>query len=202
MLSGVASDEDEKLLTARFSTGELVRMMNLLQQTMAGFTRNASRRMDAELCCVNLCQPELKMDEEALNARLTRLEEQVATGQFVAAEPKKQQKTVPAKHNEPDEERPPIPDDRDAPAEESPSAPLRAVLSADRVILECANSFTMEVVNKPEILALVARKASAMLGRTMIAQAVDVSSKPRNNAQMERLLNFGRAHQDIIHIKE
>ena len=235
MLSGVASDEDVKLLTARFSTGELVRMMNLLQQTMAGFTRNASRRMDAELCIVNLCQPELKMDEEALNARLTRLEEQVATGQFVAVEPKKQQKTVPAKHNEPDEERPPIPDDRDAPPEESqpvfespagfwpdlaasvrkelkppvsgffaptPNAPLRAVLSADRVILECANSFTMEVVNKPEILALVARKASAMLGRTMMAQAVDVSSKPRNNAQMERLLNFGRAHQDIIHIKE
>ena len=60
----------------------------------------------------------------------------------------------------------------------------------------------MEEVNKPEILSLVARKASAMLGKAMTAQAVDVSSKPKNNAQMERLLNFGRAHQDIIHIKE
>jgi len=235
MLSGVASDEDVKTLTARFSTGELVRMMNLLQQTMAGFTRNASRRMDAELCIINLCQPELKLDAEAINARLTRLEEQATTGQIVVESPQKQQKAVRVKQIQEEDDRPPIPDDRDAPPEQpqpvfetpagfwpdlaaavrkelkppvsgffapTPNGPLRAVLGADRVILECANSFTMEVVNKPEILSLVARKASAMLGRAMMAQAVDVSSKPKNNAQMERLLNFGRAHQDIIHIKE
>ena len=235
MLSGVASDEDVKALTARFSTGELVHMMNLLQQTMAGFTRNASRRMDAELCVINLCQPELKLDCEAINARLTRLEEQAATGQLVAVPTQKQKKAVQEQLSSAEDDRPPLPDDHDAPPEQpqqvfetpagfwpdlaasvrkelkppvsgffapTPNAPLRAVLSEDSVILECANSFTMEVVNKPEILSLVARKASAMLGRQMTARAVDITSKPRNSAQMERLLNFGRAHQDIIHIKE
>ena len=84
MLSGMASDEDVKALTARFSTGELVRMMNLLQQTMAGFTRNASRRMDAELCILSMCQPKLQLDAQALNARLTRLEERLDSGDFTA----------------------------------------------------------------------------------------------------------------------
>ena len=234
MLSGVASDEDVKTLTARFSTGELVRMMNLLQQTMAGFTRNASRRMDAELCIINLCQPELKLDEEAINARLTRLEEQVATGQFVAAEPKKQQKAVPVKHTEEDEERPPIPDDRDAPPEQpqpvfetpagfwpdlaasvrkelkppvsgffapTPNAPVQGVLRGGEVIIQCANAFTMEMVNTPEILALVSRKASARLGRQVRVKVTDMSDVGPKSKQMEQLLSFGRAHGDRVKIK-
>ena len=77
MLSGVASDKEALELTKALSSAELVRMMERLQETMAGFTRSASRRMDAELCIVELCQPELSLDTKALNARLTRLEEQV-----------------------------------------------------------------------------------------------------------------------------
>ena len=83
MMSGVASDEETRALVDRFSPGELVRMMGLLQQTAAGFTRSASRRLDAELCLMNLCEPGLQMDAEALNARISRLEEQLRTGDFV-----------------------------------------------------------------------------------------------------------------------
>ena len=54
MLSGVASDDEVKSLAAKFSTGELARMMEIIQQTAAGFTRSTSRRMDAELCVVKL----------------------------------------------------------------------------------------------------------------------------------------------------
>ena len=54
---------------------------------MSGFTRSASRRMDAELCLLEMCQPELSLDAKALNARLTRLEEQIKSGAFVAAAP-------------------------------------------------------------------------------------------------------------------
>ena len=232
LLSGVATDAEVKNLVSRFSGGELVRMMNLLQQTMAGFTRSSSRRIDAELCIVNMCQPELRNDAEALNARLTRLEESLATGELVVSQMK--QPSV-----EPEEELPPMPDDADAPPapeEEhapapleapvgfwtdlaaairkelkppvsgffsaTPNAPVRGGLRGDELILECSNEFTLQVVNKPEILQLAARKASAKLGRNIQAKAVDQSAKPQKTSQMEQLLNFGRAHSDIIKIKE
>ena len=120
MLSGVASDKEALELTKALTSAELVRMMERLQETMAGFTRSASRRMDAELCIVELCQPELSLDSKALNARLTRLEEQVKSGAFVPAAPVKAEKAAPEK--EPyDDDRPPMPDDADAPpAQDTP----------------------------------------------------------------------------------
>ena len=232
MLSGVASEKEAMDLTARFSSGELVRMLSLIQQTAAGFTRSTSRRLDAELCIVNLCQPELVLDAEALNARLTRIEDQIRTGSITVA-------AAPAKQEEPDYDRPPMPDDDDAPpvsfeapmevpADEpigfwtdvaaqvrkelkppvtgffapTPNAPIKGVLRGDRLELVCANTFTMEIINKPEILELVSRKASAKLGRAVRVAAVDQSGKNVKSEQMEQLLQFGRAHSDIIKIKE
>lgn len=91
MLSGVATEKETAELAQAFSNGELVRMMNIIQQTLAGFTRSTSRRMDAELCIVNLCQPELDTDMQALLARLTRVEDQIRSGGFVAAAPQAKQ---------------------------------------------------------------------------------------------------------------
>ena len=54
MLSGVAPDSEVLQLTKSLSTGEIVRMMELVQSTYAGFNRSAGRRMDAELCIVEL----------------------------------------------------------------------------------------------------------------------------------------------------
>ena len=70
------------------------------------------------------------------------------------------------------------------------------------MILYCANGFTLEMVNKPAILELVSRKASAQIGRAVTAKAVDKSARPEKNEKMEQLLSFGRAHSDIIKIKE
>lgn len=118
MLSGVASDQETLALGKAFGSGELVRMMERIQQTVAAFTRSSSRRMDAELCLVELCQPELNTDVSALNARLTRLEEQWKTGAVMLP----QKAAKPAAPVE-DEELPPPPDDDDAPpeAEDSPA---------------------------------------------------------------------------------
>ena len=234
MLSGVASDEDVKSLVNRFPVAQLVRMMNLLQQTKFSFTRSASRRMDAELCMINLCQPELSLDADALNSRLARLEERLATGDFAAP----QTVTHQSPAQEPEEEMPPIPDDADAPpipgdapvpTDDTPAgfwmdvtaaireelkppysgffastaqAPVRGVVRGDELVLECSNTFTMEIINKPEILQLVSRKASAKIGRNLRAVLVDGSVKPKKSAHMEQLLNFGRAHGDVVKIKE
>ena len=115
MLSGVATDEEVKKLAGRFSTGELNRMMHVIQSTAAGFARSTSRRMDAELCLVNLCQPELSLDAESVNSRITRLEEMLKNGsfQFSSAQVSVQE----------EEERPPRPDDFDAPPDDTVSIP-------------------------------------------------------------------------------
>ena len=238
MLSGVASDQEVLGLTKQLSSGELVRMMNLLQSTMAGFTRSASRRMDAELCMLQLCQPELNLDLEAVNARLTRVEDQLRTGAFtMPAQQTKVKTPVPADVE--DDERPPMPDDWDAPPVEeeepqpaaseapmgfwtdlvaaarkelkppaagffvaSPNAPVQGALIGDKLELRCSNNFTKETIDKPYVLEVVTRKASAMLGRPIRVAVVDLSAKPAGNPRMEQLMNFGRNHSDVIKIKQ
>ena len=236
MLSGVASDREALELTKALTSAELVRMMERLQETMAGFTRSASRRMDAELCIVELCQPELSLDTKALNARLTRLEEQVKSGAFVPAAPVKTEKAAPEKESY-DDDRPPMPDDADAPPVQdappvaeseapvgfwsdlvaavrkelkppisgffvvTPNAPVQGALVGDRLELRCSNSFTAQMLDRPEILEVVSRKATAMLSHPVRAVTVDMSAKPAANPRMEQLMNFGRAHSDIVTIK-
>ena len=232
MLSGVASDREVKELADRFSHAELVRMLGLIQQTAAGFTRSTSRRMDAELCILNLCQPELTLDADALNARLSRLEEQIQSGNVVVkaspaqqsvveaqpaktgktapSAPKREEKTAPIINDAPigfwsdvaaevrKELRPPVSGFFAA----VPNAPVKGVLQDGKLILLCANAFTLEIVNKPEILSLVARKASAKLNTQIRVVAVDQTAGSNKSEQMEQLLNFGRAHSDIVKIKE
>ena len=236
MLSGVASDKEAARLTQAFSGGELIRMMEQLENTLAAFTRSASRRVDAELCIISLCQPELQLDAKALNARLTRLEEQLKSGSFTVAAAAVKAPAPAAE--EPEEERPPMPTDEDAPMEmaapepvqdqtpvgfwselvaslrqelrppvsgfflATPNSPVQGVLQGNQVVLRCTNPFTLEMINKPEVLMLVGRKASAILGRPVSAKAVDKTAGADNNAAMERLLAFGRDHSDIVRIKE
>ena len=231
LLSGVASDQETQALAQRFSVGELVRMMNLLQSTMAGFTRSASRRMDAELCIVNLCQPELDTDVQSLLARLTRLEEQIQSG--ISLTPQAPQKTSEpepvTQQLETKDEPLDIPEPTAKVVDEAPigfwadvvaavkaelspamrgffatsaNAPLRGILAGDRLILACENQFIMDIVNKPDILSLVQRKASAKLGRQIRVVVKDDRELDEKNAQMDQLLDFGRAHSNIVKITE
>ncbi len=225
MLSGVASNQEVKSLSQRFTPAELVRMLELIQKTAAGFVRSASRRLDAELCIVNLCQPELQLDAESLNARLTRLEDQIKSGGIAVtntpARPKTEEaKPVPAQHSKPAAHQAQSEQEKDnTPAgfwtelcsqirKElkppvsgfiTPNGPVQGVLKGDFVVLMCANAFTKQVVDKPEVLELVSRKASAMLGRPVRATTTDKTDV--KNEQMEQLLQFGRDHSDVINIK-
>ena len=66
----------------------------------------------------------------------------------------------------------------------------------------CANSFAKDVVDKREVLEIVARKASAKLNRQVRAIAVDKTAAKVRNEQMEQLLQFGKAHSDVVKIKK
>jgi len=240
MLSGVADDADARALAGRFSSGELVRMMDLLQQTAAGFTRSASRRLDAELCLMNLCEPGLQMDAQALNARISKLEEQLRTGNFVApaqqAAPQKPEQEDDAPPPPGDEEAPPDPDQpipqpKAAAAEPDSTpigfwadlceqmrpelprpmagffyaaerSPVKGRVRGDRVGLICADTFVAKQIDTPQVREVAQRKASAILGRPVQVVIVDRSAKPEKSKQMEQLIAFGKAHNDIINIKD
>ncbi len=230
MLSSVSTDKEAMGLASVISTGELVRMMGKIQDTLSGFTRSASKRMDAELCILNLCQPELSLDPKSLNARLTKLEEQIKTGSFA----------VPAARlavpQEPEDAHPPMPEDTNAPPETpqmvvneapmgfwtdlvsavlqelkpplsgffatGPHALVQGKLQGESLVLLCANEFVMKMVSEPNVLQLVSRKAAAILGRNVRVSVSDGKDHGASNEKMGQLLNFGRAHGDIVKIKE
>lgn len=110
MISGICTEEELDDLLPRFGAGELLRMTRVLRDAAAGFSTSANRRIDAELCIIRLCEPEAATDAEALNARISRLENHLASGHFVSAE---------AKPTEPQEETPPWDDDDAPPAREA-----------------------------------------------------------------------------------
>jgi hypothetical protein len=83
----------------------------------------------------------------------------------------------------------------------SESESLSCRVEESRVVLLCS-PFILKLLDKPDVLELVARKASAILGRPVTARAVDASDKPVANAQRERLMQFGREHSNIVTIKE
>ena len=83
----------------------------------------------------------------------------------------------------------------------SEDAPVKGVLQGDTLYLVCANVFTMEIINKPDILALVQMKASAKLGRQVRVAITDKNISNNGGAQMEQLLAFGRDHADRVNIK-
>ena len=232
MLSGVAQEKDVQTLAGEISDGELIRMMQLLQQTVSGFNRSGNRRVDAELCILNMCQPELSLDAKAINARLTRVEEQLRSGVVLA----KQQIAQPAEEPEQDQELPPPPDDADAPpiSEEQPAqqapigfwsdlatalraelkppylglfaptanAPVLGELRGDKLTLLCNGEMILTMVSRPEILQMVTQKASALLGRPVQVSCIDRTQAPSRSGKMDQLLKFGRAHSDVIKIKE
>jgi len=237
MLSGIASEDEVIGLSKVMSVGELSRIMSVIQLTLSGMTKSVSRRTDVELCLISLCQPEMTTDMDALLARLTRIEEQIATGNFVAQTnfsiedafdthlPKEHHEDVVVKTTNVQ----PQPEARQEPVNEAPvgfwsdiaaavraemktpasgfftttqDAPVNGILHGNTLTLSCTNKFTMEIINKPDICELVARKASAKLGRKINVVVTDRSGSAAPNVQMESLLDFGRAHADRINIKD
>ena len=228
MLSGVASDREAQALSKQLSGGELVRMMSLVQETLSDFTRSASRRMDAELCILEMTQPELSLDAKSLNARLTRLEDQIKSGSLLvapAAAPASPAAETPKQKaaEAPAPEEAPVPDDQvplgfwaevvSAVRQElkppvsgffvaTENAPVYGAMKNGVLELRCKNTFTADMLGKPEILEVVARKAGAQLKKQVKAKIVDLSAKPADNSRMENLLQFGRQHSDIVNMKE
>ncbi len=152
LLTGGYEERVIRRLTEGFTAAELVQMMTVLQAAQADLYRSSSRRLDAELCLIRLCDRRLSDSTEGLSARLSRLEEQVAKGIVVQRTatpteqepPKKAPEPIAAEDTPPWEDVPPPEEDEEpfvfaeeeetppwdrAPAPEPP-APQAAPVSA------------------------------------------------------------------------
>ena len=112
MLSGIADESQAAELEKLFTPAELLRDLTLVQVAKGAVGKNADARVAAELCLMQLCEPSLKLDAQSLGARVSKLEERLATGNFT---PAKQQAKAESAENEEDDDRPPFPDDADDP---------------------------------------------------------------------------------------
>ena len=133
MVSSTCTAREIMALAPKFTPEELLRMVDILQQTTQGFKTSVNQRVDGELCLIRLCQPELSLNARDLSARMGRveaqlteklagLEQKLKSGSFVAAQPQ-------------EEDGPPPWDDADAPPipEEEPAAPEPQAPTSDQV---------------------------------------------------------------------
>ena len=134
MISSTCTAKEATELAKKFSPAELLRIIDLVQETANGFKSSQNQRLDGELCLIHLCQPDLTNDvrdlaarisrvEDDLTARMMDLEHKLKSGNFVVAAPSSGE--APADLD--DGQAPPTWDDADAPPEpeeeQKPSTP-------------------------------------------------------------------------------
>ena len=140
LLSGSFDDATLRGLSEQFTAPRLVWLLTTLQGVLAGLPRSSSRRTDAELCLIRLCDERLDDSPLGLAARLDRVEAQLSAGVPIPAAQAPVQTPVPAPAPaapEPSgapagqtaEDRPPweeAPPAEDAPLREAPAEPVQA----------------------------------------------------------------------------
>ena len=131
LLTGGYDGQTMGSLLRQADSARLIAICTTLQHTAADMNVSVNRRTDAELCLLKLCDETLSGDLSAINARLARLEQQMATGvRYAAAESTAQVVPAPAEKPAParaaakptaveDEAPPPWEDSAPAPADES-----------------------------------------------------------------------------------
>ncbi len=131
LLAGGYDETAYRTLGEKFSAQRLLQMLTVLQKTTADLARSSSRRTDAELCLIRLCDEGLDESFAGLSARVARLEEKLAAGvQAVPAAPAPPPGGGPPWEEErpPLDEEPPFPEEErvfDAPAPEPPRPKTR-----------------------------------------------------------------------------
>ena len=124
LLTGGYDEGTMRALSARFTPQRLIYLLHTIQDCQAALARSASRRTDAELCLIRLCDPALDDGAAALAARVARLETLLAGGLPAAPAGRPPEEAAPA-HRAPappvEQDPPPWADDElPPPPEEAP----------------------------------------------------------------------------------
>ena len=231
MLSGVCTDAELRRLLDRFTSAELLRHTRLLQQTASGFNKSANRRIDVELCLLQMCEPALDLDAQAINARLSRVETALASGVLPAAQkPRHPQETSVAEDEaaEAPKEAAPVRKTEEAAEEELPVSFWADLVSAVRKwrpslgscfntneprfltpslrggLLELAalSDYVKTVADQDDVREFVAQQASALLHRPVRVRFTLKGGRSGREDPLNGLLAVSRAHPDVFHITE
>ena len=132
LLSGVCLEQELESLGQRLTAGELFRIVSVLQSTLAALKTSVNDRITAELCLVELCDPTASLDAQALNARLSRVEQTLRSGVIAQGRQSSEEKESAGCGEEldappwDDADVPPLPDDKDDPAQAQQPTPVPA----------------------------------------------------------------------------
>ena len=203
-------------------------MTAVLRDAAAGFNTSANRRIDAELCIIRLCEPEASMDVQALQARVSRLEEKLAAGVFAAP-----MREAPRAEQPPWEEEAPPPDDEGPPPIQDMSgqepagfwaelvqrvraslkppafamfttaqnAPIHGSLRGNVLLLRAKDEWSLAMTDKPNVLQTVSEAASAIVGQKITVKVELAGAEGQQNAGFDRLLSFGAEHPELVDFK-
>lgn len=80
LLNGGFDETTLRGLSERLTAPRLTWLLTQLQGTLADLPRSSNRRTDAELCMIRLCDERLDDSLQGMNARLDRVEAQLASG--------------------------------------------------------------------------------------------------------------------------
>ena len=185
MLSGIATEQQALALQTVFSPGELMRVLTETQKTRASFGKNTDVRVAAELLLMQLCEPSLRLDAQALDARISRVEETPAG--FWPALSEKLRAALPAKLS----------------GFFAVNGPIHPVLQGDALIMAADSDFVLDLVKKtPDTEALIREKAAAILGKPVSVRFARKNQLSRlGDDPMDALVRFGQQHSDIFTIK-
>ncbi len=117
LLNGGYDAATLRSLDEAFTAPRLSQILGKLQSVGADLGRSANRRVDAELCLIRLCDETLDDSSVGLNARLSRMEEQLAAGVPAPRTPVERDVSAPTEAPEDadmppwDMEPPPLPED-------------------------------------------------------------------------------------------
>lgn len=95
LLSGTYAKDTLARFSGVMSLAELTSRMNIIQDALGAMRSSVNSRIDAELCLVRLCQPELSSGADALESRIDRLEKMLA-GKIPAPAPAVRAAPAPA----------------------------------------------------------------------------------------------------------
>ncbi len=217
LISGICSQQELDVLLPKFTAASLLRMTELLQKTASGFNRTANRRIDVELCLLQLCDETLAPDTKSILARLSRLEAQAASGVLVTppSPAPTQEAPTPAPKVESNPEPPARQEDfweklcacvlpqlgQDTAwlfRPESQGA-VQGWLQGDVLRISARDAFVLGMVEKCK--ELLCQSASQLLGKTVRVVLVIQGNPMDDSDSFEQLLRLGEQHPDIVHIK-
>lgn len=96
LLTGGYDESTMRALGEQFTAQRLLQILKTLQETLPELSRSVNRRTDAELCLIRLSDEGLDESFAGLSARVARLEEQLAKGVPVQAQPVQSVPSAPA----------------------------------------------------------------------------------------------------------